>query len=1162
MLDWLKAIAKEGTLNVIALIVICALIWFGGEYKQVDVQLRIKIICVVLVIWLVLHLIQRGMAIRSAMRIERQLREQAALQVQAAAPDKRGEVQALQSQFHEALAMLKSSKMGQGALYKLPWYVVIGPSGAGKSTALSESGLNFPSMGQGPRGVRGIGGTRNCDWWFTDEAVFLDTAGRYTTQPEDQREWYTFLDLVRRSRKKKPLNGVLLVVSLSDVMKMNEEAIEAYAKPMRDRLDELSRRLEQVFPIYLLITKCDLVQGFSEFFDGLDRKARSQIWGCTLPYLENRGADDELFEEQAGQLGDVLRTRRVSLLATDQEETQSQRIFTFPLQFAHAQKKLTNLVAALFRSNPFQESAVLRGFYFTSATQQGDPVDHLTAPVPVQAAAPVKSGAPGLPPMPGMPPMPSMPPTPVVPEAAPWAPDMQSAPVERRSYFLNRLFCDVIFPDQNLVRRTRRAQRRRYRIRMATVLGSLLGFGLLGFYLVACAIWNRNLISETIAHAHAVQRTERSSSNLDESLDTLELLRQDERTLDHYARKFPLFAMREELYRADKLYAPIRKIYFDRIKTLFIEPCAKQLHADLEALAISAKKTLSDSEKLYEMNRMYEMLGGLVKPNKAMLAQYFQSHERWLVGLKTRSPTLTDHQRKIARLQLAFWLLELDRVHDWKVSIDQRLVKRVNDELGRDLWIELNYQQMIETGKQTHGLISKKEVIKTRYADLVTVERDFSKVYSQAGYDNYVRAAITEQSKRLSTQYKTLGLTRSAASIGKEMTERYVREYIKRWDQFAGSIQVASFKTLKDLDEGIRDLTGPNSPYEDVFQAVWAGRVLQLDKNDIRNKPKITLKWLNQILDTVSELQAAIGKLEESGGVPDSLPDLKKLEQVVQAFGKARNAITQELKVVVDPDQRQQIQRDFARILETMRSALTADNERKVNAMWAGTVLKLYTREMLGRYPFRASAADDVAGSDFDKMFNPRTGLLWAKLKIVRQHQNLLIGGKSLLPVGTSFEAQIKFAEHIRDTLYAQKGLGPRVVFWVTLKQRSGVKDINLRVGDRTLGLWDRPDRRAQMLWSGSDTVGARLEISVGDNQWLGTDRLKSPWGLFRLLASGQAKIESRQQISYSWRYDARVAGRLETFTVEIVLNTANEKNPFTTQAFFSRFQCPRKLND
>ena len=37
------------------------------------------------------------------------------------------------------------------------------------------------------KAVQGVGGTRYCDWWFTDEAVLIDTAGRYTTQDSDAK---------------------------------------------------------------------------------------------------------------------------------------------------------------------------------------------------------------------------------------------------------------------------------------------------------------------------------------------------------------------------------------------------------------------------------------------------------------------------------------------------------------------------------------------------------------------------------------------------------------------------------------------------------------------------------------------------------------------------------------------------------------------------------------------------------------------------------------------------------------------------------------------------------------------------------------------------------------------------------------------------------------
>ena len=54
-------------------------------------------------------------------------------------------------------------------------------------------------MGQGA--VAGVGGTRLCDWWFTENAVLIDTAGRYTTQDSDaavdRAGWDAFLDLLK-----------------------------------------------------------------------------------------------------------------------------------------------------------------------------------------------------------------------------------------------------------------------------------------------------------------------------------------------------------------------------------------------------------------------------------------------------------------------------------------------------------------------------------------------------------------------------------------------------------------------------------------------------------------------------------------------------------------------------------------------------------------------------------------------------------------------------------------------------------------------------------------------------------------------------------------------------------------------------------------------------
>ena len=119
--------------------------------------------------------------------------------------------------------------------------------------------------------MRGVGGTRNCDWWFTDEAVFLDTAGRYTTQDSDPNSdsegWKEFLTLLATYRKRRPLNGIVLTISVQDLMTQGDADREAHVEAARRRLNELTQELHVQLPVYLMVTKCDVVPGFMEYFD-------------------------------------------------------------------------------------------------------------------------------------------------------------------------------------------------------------------------------------------------------------------------------------------------------------------------------------------------------------------------------------------------------------------------------------------------------------------------------------------------------------------------------------------------------------------------------------------------------------------------------------------------------------------------------------------------------------------------------------------------------------------------------------------------------------------------------------------------------------------------------------------------------------------------------
>src|SRR5688572_18547263 len=193
----------------------------------------------------------------------------AAVVKQSAGERPSADVVQLRERFEEAVAALKQRNKRGSSLYELPWYVIIGAPGSGKTTALVNSGLHFPLEQRSGKGsLRGIGGTRNCDWWFTDEAIFLDTAGRYTTQDSDAAAdsagWSEFLSLLRKYRKRRPVNGVILTISAQDLMTQGHGAPEGHVEAARRRLNELNRELHIQLPVYLMVTKCRSEEHTSE----------------------------------------------------------------------------------------------------------------------------------------------------------------------------------------------------------------------------------------------------------------------------------------------------------------------------------------------------------------------------------------------------------------------------------------------------------------------------------------------------------------------------------------------------------------------------------------------------------------------------------------------------------------------------------------------------------------------------------------------------------------------------------------------------------------------------------------------------------------------------------------------------------------------------------
>ncbi len=284
----------------------------------------------------------------------------------------------LQDRWKEAIDALRSSHLKRlgNPLYVLPWYMLIGESGTGKTTAIRSARLSSPFADL--RQATGISGTKNCDWWFFEQAVIIDTAGRYAIpvdEGRDKDEWQQFLTLLAKYRKKEPLNGLIVTLAADKCLQESPEVLEQDGKSIRRRVDELMRVLGAKFPVYVMVTKCDLIQGMTQYSDQLPEASLGQAMGAINPGLSKDVAG--FLERVLPAMGERLRDIRLLLLHESRSKGLEPGLVLFPQEFENLKPGLAAFIRGAFQENPYQETPLLRGLYFSSGRQEGTPYSHL-----------------------------------------------------------------------------------------------------------------------------------------------------------------------------------------------------------------------------------------------------------------------------------------------------------------------------------------------------------------------------------------------------------------------------------------------------------------------------------------------------------------------------------------------------------------------------------------------------------------------------------------------------------------------------------------------------------------------------------------------------------------------------------------------------------------
>ena len=493
--------------------------------------------------------------------LEGLLRDDADQAVLNAPPADREEISLLRERLLQSLERLQGNKprgtSAKDALYTLPWYLVIGQPAAGKSTMILQSGLNFPYAEREGARVAGLGGTRNCDWFFSSEAVLLDTAGRYMNSPEEAGKWRGFLQLLRQHRQRRPLNGLIVSVSIADILQGSAEDRERVAKRLRERIQESCALLEVRLPIYLVFTKCDLIPGFMPFYRQLDDAARGEVMGKTFSHKGYEQADwgrrfGTAMDELTGYWQQVATQQLVQqdILVTRQNNA----AYRFPLELAALKPRLQQFVDSLLRANPYQNAELLRGFYFTAAleadeAQWGSHGQHVAERFALEHG----QGSAGT--------------------------ASQSAPL-----FINSLFRKVIIPDQHLVALYTSNQRERRRKAAWVGAASLAG-------LVLCSLWgwsyfnNRSTLAtlaDELAQAKAQDQGATGQYTAWRSLDRLRFWT-EHYYQQHQQQGVPL-RMRLGLYQGHAVEPLLRSRYFATLQNVMLKPTADNLTRTLYLL--------------------------------------------------------------------------------------------------------------------------------------------------------------------------------------------------------------------------------------------------------------------------------------------------------------------------------------------------------------------------------------------------------------------------------------------------------------------------------------------------------------------------------------------------------------------------------------------------
>ncbi len=1081
------------------------------------------------------------------------------------------EAQVLAQRFGDAVAKLKARggsnwlKPSQ-QLYELPWYVFVGAPGSGKTTALMNAGLQFLLQDSGGKAsVQGVGGTRNCEWWFTQDAVLIDTAGRYATQESDRdvdaSAWNNFLALLKKTRPRQPINGVLLTVNVQDLLQQGAAERQQHAAQLRARLAELQAKLGVRAPVYVLVTKADLLGGFNESFETLDKDGRSQVWGFTFAADAAPGSDPMAdFAPRYQELQQRLVSQLPARLQAERDVLRRSAIFAFPQEFAALRPVLDDFLRAVFSGGGAVEQAPwVRGVYFTSGTQEGSPIDRVMGALGRSFGMDTRGAA--------------------------------VAPGRGKSFFLQRLLGELVFAERGLGAHNPVAEKRRAGLRLAGAAAMVL---LAGAVLVGWAVSR----SRNLDHAAQV------AARLPALKATLEGL-PPARTADVSALPQPLAQVRDAarlpgleiaappllnslgLYQGDKLDAAAQLAYQRLLEKQFTPRVARRLEERLRAA------TSGNLEQAYEALKAYLMLHQPQQFDAASLKAWIGAD--WDINLARLAPE--DRAQLDAHLSAMLVLGPPTSA----LPKDDALVASVREMLAA---YPLEYRVYSRIKRQTTagtvpdftvaGAAGPQAAQVFERASAEPLTKGISGLYTRDGYRKLVLPAVQKATPVLAAEEGwVLGLKTDAArlrdaTLGTALTDKvrrlYFEDYIKTWEKYLADVRLVK---LNDPERALvvsRLLSAVDSPLASYLRAASAETRLV--------PPAASTNPLERAAaqakaDAARLSGAAPGDTGGGGGPLEAMVDnhFKGLHRLVtgeppplndtlKLFGEvyAQLAAVDAAKKSRSPPPAgggaEKVKVAAADQPEAVRSMLTQLADVAISQT-RGAVVQEMSGELkpitdvcnsaiTGRYPFASGARADVTPDDFGRVFSPG-GLLDEFFQ--RRLLNLVdMSGAQWVykpltdgtrPVSPAALAEFQRAQRIREVFFRAGGKVPAVKLELRLSEMDpALKELLLDVDGQVQKLTTSGPSIAVSAPSARMASDVKLSTGLGNAGPLVATT--GPWALFKLFENFQIEPGAvPEKFSVILNLDGKRA-RLEVIAASVF-------NPFQLREI-KQFRCPAAL--